>query len=182
YFQRLTAGSSHSVLNDETSRTLRFSQSTVPQRAYLRSERDVLSREAFILECNLRTSTHSHVETEVDHIAVFDDVFLAFDAQFPGILALGFTAVTQQVLPPDDLSFDEPALEVTVNHAGGFRCSRALTHRPCAHFFLPGGEVRLQTEQLVSGADHGVEAGLFETGTLQKLGAISGLEFGNLAF
>ena len=54
---------------------------------------------------------------------------------------------------------DEAAFEVGVNHARCLRCGVANVDGPRAHFFHACGEVGLQTEQGVAGANHAVQAG-----------------------
>ena len=51
---------------------------------------------------------------------------------------------------------------------------------PCANFLHPCGEVGLQIQQLVTGADHAVEAWLFETQLGHKLVAVSVVQLGNI--
>src|SRR5215813_5351367 len=63
-------------------------------------------------------SIKSHVEAEMGDVAVAHDVVLAFDVQLGGGAAGGLGAELDQVLPPDDLGFDEAALEIGVDGAG----------------------------------------------------------------
>ena len=80
----------------------------------------------------------------------------------------------------DDLGADEAVLEVGVDHAGRLRRGAAAAHRPGAHFLQAGGEVGLQAQQLVAGADHAVQAGLVEPEIREELGSLGLLELGDL--
>ena len=109
-----------------------------------------------------------------------DDVLLAFQAQFPGLLGSGLALVGDEILVGDDLGADEAVLEVGVNDARGLRRGRARVHRPGAHLFHAGGEIGLQAEQRVAAANHAVEAGLIEFQFRQKIGAVGLIELRNL--
>ena len=68
----------------------------------------------------------SDVELEVDHVAVADDVVLAFQVQLGVGAAGGRGAEADEIFPPDDLGLDEAAREVGVDGAGGLGpCCRA---------------------------------------------------------
>jgi hypothetical protein len=88
------------------------------------------------------------VEQEVQHVAVLDDVFLAFGAHLAGFLGAGLALVGDEVVEGDGLGADEALLEIGVDHAGGLRRGVALVDGPGAHFLDPGGEVGLQAEQV----------------------------------
>jgi hypothetical protein len=51
-----------------------------------------------------------------------------------------------------------------------------------AHFLRAGGEVGLQTQQLVAGADHAIQTGLVQAQFLQEIAAIGFVELRNLRF
>ena len=55
------------------------------------------------------------------HVAVGDDVILAFEAKLPGIAGTGFAAAARIVVIGDGLGADEAALEVGVNDARRLR-------------------------------------------------------------
>ena len=93
------------------------------------------------------------VEQEIQHVAVLDDVFLAFDAHLAGFLGAGFALAGDEVVVGDGLGADEAALEVGVDDAGRLRRGVAAVDGPGAHFLHAGGEVGLQAEQVVAGAD-----------------------------
>src|SRR5258707_788607 len=57
------------------------------------------------------------IKPKMHHVAIADDVVATFDGLLAGFATLGFTAVLDQVFPPDHLGLDEAALEVSVNDA-----------------------------------------------------------------
>src|SRR5471032_1119327 len=109
-----------------------------------------------------------YVETEVHHVAIFDDVFLAFKAPLTGFLGTGFTLVLNEVVVGDDFGTDEAFFEVGVDHAGSLWRGSADLDGPGADFFDTGGEVSLQVQHFVAGADHTVQARLFQAQGLEE--------------
>ena len=63
----------------------------------------------------------SDIEQEVQHVAVLDDVVLAFGAHLAGFLGALFALVLDEVVEGDGLGADEAAFEVGVDDAGGLR-------------------------------------------------------------
>src|SRR5271166_5099490 len=57
----------------------------------------------------------SHVEAELDHVAIAHHVFLALDPGLAGGPGRGDRPGRHQVVEGDDLGLDEPALEVGVD-------------------------------------------------------------------
>ena len=96
----------------------------------------------------------------VDHVAVGDEVLLAFEPQLAVIAAGGERAAREQPIARHDLGADEPALDVGVNRAGGFLRRRVARNRPRAAFVLADREERDVAEQLVRRANHAIEPGL----------------------
>src|SRR5436190_901915 len=75
-----------------------------------------------------------------------------------GIGAAGrLGAELDQILPPDDLSLDEAALEIGVDDAGRLRGPRAALDRPGPALVLAGGEEGDEVEERVGGARDGVQ-------------------------
>src|SRR5450631_84798 len=130
---------------------------------------------------NTQDVTHgSDVELEVDDVAVFDDVLLAFELQL-GVGAAGaLGAVLDEVFPPDYLGLDEAAFEVGVDEACRLGGLGAALDGPGAALVGAGGEEGDEVENLVRGVGHGVQAGLLQAEALQKGRTIGGVEAGDL--
>jgi signal transduction histidine kinase len=77
------------------------------------------------------------VEPEVHDIALADDVFLALEAQFPGLLRPRLALVGDEIVVGDDFGANESMLEVRVNDARRLRRRRPRMHRPGPHFLRP---------------------------------------------
>src|SRR5690606_6196949 len=118
----------------------------------------------------------SDVEPEVQYVALLDPVFLALQAQAPGLARAGLAAVADEVLVGDGLGADEALLEVGVDHRGRLGRGGAGLHGPGADLLHPGGEVGLQAQQPVGGPDHAVETGLVQAVAGQQLVAVGVVE------
>ncbi len=66
-------------------------------------------------------SGKSGVEPEQHHVAVLDDIFLAFVARLAGFLGGDFAAERDIIVIGDGLGADEAALEIGMDDAGGLR-------------------------------------------------------------
>src|SRR5438093_4526284 len=95
---------------------------------------------------------------EIDHVAVLDDVFLAFQPELAVIAARGKRAARQQVLVADDFRADEAPLDVGVDLARVRLRRRPARNRPGPALVVADGEERDVPQQIVAGADHAVEA------------------------
>src|SRR5690606_35753039 len=125
----------------------------------------------------------SDVESEVHHIPVLDDVFLAFQAPFTGFLGTGFAVVLDEVIVGHHFGADEALLEVGVDDRGGLGSGGADLDGPGADFLDPGGKIRLQVEQFVTGADHPVQARLIHAdGFEEHILLFTIVEFGDFRF
>src|SRR5437773_776343 len=91
---------------------------------------------------------------DVDHVAVFDHVAFAFEAQQAALFGFGDAAAGHQVGVGDDLGANEPALEVAVDDAGRLGRERALADGPGAHLVRPRGQEADQPQQAVGLGDH----------------------------
>lgn len=58
------------------------------------------------------------VKPEQHHVAVLDDVVLAFLAHFAGVLGFLFAAAGDEVVVGDGLGLDEATLKIRVDGAG----------------------------------------------------------------
>ncbi len=108
-------------------------------------------------------------EAEDGDVAVLENVILAFEAVFAGFAGGGDAAQGGDVLVGDDLGLDEALLEIGVDHAGGLRGLGADVDRPSADLLFAGGEVGLQPEQGVGGADQRGDPGVGYAEVLEKL-------------
>ena len=116
----------------------------------------------------------------MDHVAILDDVFLAFLTPLAGFLCPGLAPARDEVFVTDDLGLDEAALEIGMDHAGGLRGGGSLSHGPGTDFLLARGEIGVQPEQLVAGAHYAVQAGLFQAEFGEEFVAVPGVEFDDL--
>src|SRR5436190_5838765 len=69
---------------------------------------------------------HSDGKTEMNDIAVADNVILSFQTKLAGLLAFGFGSQSDKVFIGDHFGANEAALYVTVNFPRGFARRRAL--------------------------------------------------------
>ena len=88
--------------------------------------------------------------TEVDDVAVLNDVFLAFEADFAVLLAHLHRSTVDQRVVGHDLGSDESALDVAVNLARGELRRRPAMDRPGTTLVLTDGEERHVPEQVVA--------------------------------
>ena len=116
----------------------------------------------------------------MDDIAVLHDVVLALKPQFAGLPGPLFTFARNEIIIGNDLGPDETTLEIGMDNGGGLRCGRTDSHRPGPDLFYPGGEVGLQMQQLVAGANHPVQSGLLQSHLGQELGLVLVFELGKL--
>src|SRR5262245_27490885 len=108
-------------------------------------------------------------EAEVQHVAVLDDVVLAFESELAGIARARFAIERDVIVVGDCLGAYEALLEIGVDDARRLLRPRASRHGPGASLLGPGGEIGDETEHLVALADQPVEPGLGQP----KLGEIS---------
>src|SRR5690349_8762915 len=129
-----------------------------------------------------RPQAEGTVEAEGHHVSFLDDVVLAFEPQPTRIACPGLAAVLDEIIVRDRLCADEAALEIGVDHARGLRRGRAALDGPRADFLFARREVSLQSEQLVTGPDHAIEARLIEAHVSEERAAIGGVELRELLF
>ena len=116
------------------------------------------------------------------YIPILDDVFLAFQAPFTGILGAGFAVMLDVVFIGGDFGADETFFEIGVDHTGGLGGGGTNTDGPGAHFLLARREVGLQTEQVEAGTDDPVQARLFHAQVGQEVGLFFVVQLGNFRF
>src|SRR5512141_2478535 len=88
------------------------------------------------------------VEADVQHVAVLDDVGLAFEPLLAMLRDLGVRAELDEVAPVDDLTANEAPGDVRVDRAGRVERGLAVAQRPRARVLLPRREERDQVERL----------------------------------
>src|SRR6266487_2695086 len=93
------------------------------------------------------------VEPEEDHVAVLNDVILAFLADQALLLRRGHGTRGDQIGVGDRLRLDEASLEVGVDDPGGGGGGIAGMDRPGARLFFARREEGPQAEQVVRRAD-----------------------------
>src|SRR6266851_10369369 len=113
-------------------------------------------------------------ETEMHHVAVGDDIILAFEAQFSRLARAGFAVHGDVIVIGNRLGADETLLELGMDDAGRARRAGAAGDRPGARFLRPGGEIGDEMEEGVAGADQPVETGLLEADGGEIVGALGG--------
>src|SRR5665811_390940 len=87
---------------------------------------------------DLRKYARSHVETELDHVAVGHDVVLSFHSDSAGRLGRSHGSRRDEVVKGDDLGLDEATLKVGVDHAGRLGGRPALMNRPGTSLLVSG--------------------------------------------
>src|SRR2546425_11532466 len=80
------------------------------------------------------------VEPEVHQVIVLHNVRFCFQAQFAGSCGLRFATGLDDIVKADDLSADEPFLNVGVDDTAGFPRRGAVADRPGAVFLSSHGQ------------------------------------------
>ncbi|KPX26538.1 hypothetical protein ALQ28_05001 [Pseudomonas syringae pv. delphinii] len=129
------------------------------------------------------TACGLHVEPEMHHITVFNDIFLAFQTPLTRFLGAGLTLELDKVVIGHDFGANKAFFEVGVDDACGLGCGGADADGPGADFFDASGEVGLQVEHFVAGADHAVQARFFEAqGFKEHVFLFAVIELGDFCF
>src|SRR4051794_30131517 len=102
-----------------------------------------------------------HIKEEIQHIAIFHDVFLALGAHLSSLLCSLFALVGNEIVKGNGLCTNEAALKIGMDDASRLRSCRADSYRPCTDFFHARGKVALQSQQLEGGADQAIQSWLF---------------------
>src|SRR5690606_16378654 len=116
------------------------------------------------------------------HVAILDDVFLAFVTGLAGFLGGDFAAERDEIVVGDGLGADAAGFEIGADDAGGLGGLGAHRDGPGAGCLEAEGEIGLQVQELVALADQAVEAGLFEAERGEVVGAIGIVETGEFGF
>src|SRR5262245_33392357 len=96
-------------------------------------------------------------EAEVQHVAVLDDVVLAFEPELAGVARPRFAVERDVIVVSDGLGADEAFLEIGMDDSRRLLRPRSVRHGPRARFLRAGGEIGDEAEQLVALADEPVE-------------------------
>src|SRR5674476_958578 len=129
---------------------------------------------------DLRKYARSHVEAELHDVTIGHDVVLAFDPDLAGGLRRSYGARRDQIIEGDDLSLDEPTLEVGVDHAGRLGRRPALVDRPGPRLLVSGGQERLEAETGKAHSRKLIHARLLHTDRRQELDRVLGLQLGQV--
>ena len=108
-----------------------------------------------------------NVKAEMHDITVLHVVILAFQTQFSSLFCAMLAPVANEVVVRDHLGADKALLEISVNFSGGLWRGGTDVRSPGTDLFYPGGEIGLQLEKLVSGANYAVQPGLVETQVIE---------------
>ena len=92
-------------------------------------------------------------EAEQRHVAVLEDVLFSFETVFPCLAGGSGRTGGNQVVKGNHLGFDEAFFKIGVNHTGALRGGHAVLESPSAHFLFSCGEIRGQSQQVVTGTD-----------------------------
>src|SRR6478735_9379248 len=114
--------------------------------------------------------------TEIDDVAVFDDVFLAFEAQLAAVAARRHRPARHEGVVGDDLGADEPSRDIAVDFPRRIEGARAAPNRPGAAFVLADGEERHVAEQVVTRLNHAIESRFAEAHVGEERLRIRGLQ------
>src|SRR5574338_1272265 len=107
--------------------------------------------------------SRSDVEQEVHNVPVLHHVLLALGAHLARLLGPLLALEGDEVVEGDRLGADEAAFAIGVDHTGGLGRGVALVDGPGTDFLDAGGEVGLQTQEVVAGTDEAVKARLLQT-------------------
>src|SRR3954463_16606897 len=99
--------------------------------------------------CNWRLSRMP----DMHHVAVLDDVILAFQAQRAFRTCTGFRARFQELIPANGFGANEMLLQIGGNSSGCFLGASVSRNLPGAARVFAGGKESDQTQQLVGGAN-----------------------------
>src|SRR5579872_6578116 len=142
---------------------------------------DVAGDEIFEIKLIHRGApTRSGSKTEMKHVAVGDDIILAFETKFPGFAGARFAAAGDIIRIGDCLGANEAFLEIGVDDAGGLRRFSAFFDSPGARLFRSHREERHEVEKFVASPDHAIEARLVEADGFKIILLLVDRQYGDL--
>src|SRR5450759_1500323 len=118
------------------------------------------------------TKSISGGKPEMHHVAVGDQVFLAFEPHLAGLARARLAAAGNVIAIADGLGADKTMLEIRVDDAGRLRRLGAFRDGPGTRLLRPGGEIGHQMKQRVAGTDQAIESGLFEPDRFEIIGTL----------
>src|SRR5579862_1103547 len=128
-----------------------------PSSPRRRARRDVASSTDASTSPLRKSQGMSDVEPDLQHVAVLHLVVLALHAKLARLLGRLPRAQAEQLVPPDHLGADEPALQVGVDDPRALRGLGAGAERPRPALLVARGEERTATEHGVGGLGHARE-------------------------
>src|SRR4029453_17427801 len=94
----------------------------------------------------------------VEYVTVLDDVGCGFAAEGSVLLRFRHAAGSNQIVVADDLSADEPALNIAVNFPSSINSGHTPPDRPGSALVRPNSKERHQSQKLERKADNTVPA------------------------
>src|SRR6185437_16838333 len=111
-------------------------------------------------------------KSEMQDVAIGNDIFLAFQPKLARIARAGFAVERNIVAIGDGFGANESLFEIGVDHAGRGRRLGAAMDGPGARFLRTHREIGDEVKQLVSGADQPVETGLLQPQRIEEFLAL----------
>src|SRR5690606_16288448 len=122
------------------------------------------------------------VKAEMNHVAISNHIVFAFKSPFAGILGALLTFIGNKVVVGDHFGANKTLFEIRVYNRSGLGGGGADGDCPGAHFLDAGGEVGLQVEKFVAGANNPIETGFVHAHFLKEFHFVVIVEFGNFCF
>src|SRR5205807_882844 len=109
----------------------------------------------------------SHVEADLEDVAVEHLVVLALDAEPTGVLGCLPRPEPEELVPTDHLRPDEAALQVGMDDPSALGRPGAGAERPRPRLLVAGREERAPAEEVMGGPGHAGERALAESEPLE---------------
>src|SRR3546814_10709426 len=129
------------------------------------------------------TSTfHLHVEQKIHHFAILYHVVLAFRSHLAGLFRPLLAFAGNKVVVAYGLGADEAVFKVGVDDTGGLGRRVADMYRPGAYFLDAGGEIRVQAQQPIAGANDAIQSGFVHAHVRQQIAFVFVVQVGDFGF
>src|SRR6266498_3569757 len=99
------------------------------------------------------------VEAKFDHIIRLHNIALALGADFSSSTRAGFRASGYKVVVIDNLRCDKSTFEVAMDNTSSLRSGCALWNSPGTDLFFAGGQIALQTQNVVRSVNKLLQTG-----------------------